>query len=470
MQMNEITQAKLDGIAPQGAELLRGVVSADEYADYLLPLVLILSASALEREGKINLPEEARFQGLLAQRYESGNARRLESALHAIEHLPGSEGWSADWPRYERLEGGRNGDELPARLIALFETCRELSSNATARLFDDMLDTLTQEAGSRGEYYTPSTITRLMARLAKPRNGESIYDPACGSGSLLLRCAEQIKAGNPEAHGYRLFGQDINAASCHLARMNLLAHGEWDAEIRRGDSLIEPRFLDGDANLRTFDIALAAPPFSLRWDDKAAKYDSHRRFERGIPPAGKGDYAFIQHMLASLNDSGRMLVLVSHGVLFRGSTEEKIRRSLIEDGLLDAVIGLPANLLYNTPIPSAILIFKKHRENRDVLFVDAAHGFERGRGVNWLDERHIDHIVTTYEQRQDDDRYARRVSHDEVAEKSYNLNIANYINDYRETQKLNLNALERCDLELKQRLEQQWGEWRKIVENMISGK
>ncbi len=292
-------------------------------------------------------------------------------------------------------------------------------------------------AGKKGgEFYTPSAVSTLLARLitANKKIVKSAYDPTCGSGSLLLKVK---KYADKIGHFY---GQELNRTTYNLARMNMLLHNikYQDFDIKQGDTLQEPRHLDS-----TFDVIVANPPFSAVWNpDKAIKdlrFDGYGK----MAPASKADYAFIQHMIYQLADEGIMAVIVPHGVLFRGSSEGHIRQYLIENkNYLDAVIGLPANLFYGTSIPACILVFKKCRKDCDnVLFIDASKEFRNGKNQNYLDMEHIEKIVETYKDRTELEKYSHKASLEEIKENDYNLNIPRYVDTFEEEAEIDLSAV-----------------------------
>ena len=270
-----------------------------------------------------------------------------------------------------------------------------------------------------GEFYTPPEVSELLAQLVDPQPGERISDPACGSGSLLIKCARQVGDTN-----YALYGQENNGSTWALAMMNMFLHDINSADIRWGDTLRRPQLVEDD-RLMHFEVVVANPPFSLdKWGADAAANDRWGRFARGIPPKSKGDYAFILHMISTMDTvRGRMGVIVPHGVLFRGSSEGAIRRTLIEENLLDAVIGLSPNLFYGTGIPAAILVFRHNKPDISVLFIEGSHAFQEGTNQNKLRPSDIATIVDTYRRRESVDKYAYCATFEEIQANDFNLNI-----------------------------------------------
>lgn len=276
----------------------------------------------------------------------------------------------------------------------------------------------------------------------------------CGSGSLLIKCGAMARK-NSGSRNYELFGQEAIGSTWALAKMNMFLHGEDNHRIEWGDTLRHPLLLDDKGNLLRFDVVTANPPFSLsKWGHEDATDDPHGRYHRGVPPKTKGDYAFITHMIETLkNDTGRMGVVVPHGVLFRASSEGKIRQQLIEENLLDTVIGLPEKLFFGTGIPAAILLFKKNKTDNKVLFIDASNEFKSGKNQNQLTEDNIAKIIETYKARSSVDKYAYLADLDEIAENDFNLNIPRYVDTFEEEAEIDLVAVRTERLELKAELE-----------------
>src|SRR5690606_24837268 len=293
----------------------------------------------------------------------------------------------------------------------------------------------------------PAGVSTLLARLMDPQPGNRIADPACGSGSLLIKTAKQVGSNN-----FSLYGQENNGSTWALARMNMFLHEMDNADIEWGDTLNNPRLLEGD-QLMKFHIVVANPPFSLdKWGADNALADQYNRFHRGTPPKSKGDYAFITHMIeTTYEDVGKTGVIVPHGVLFRGSSEGKIREQLIKENLLEAVIGLPANLFFGTGIPAAILIFNKGKgDNTDVLFIDASEQYESAKNQNRLREADIERIVDTYRKFNAgelspgvaEEKYSYVATFDEIEENEFNLNIPRYVDTFEEEPEVDIAAVQ----------------------------
>lgn len=304
--------------------------------------------------------------------------------------------------------------------------------------YEYLISQFASGAGKKaGEFYTPQEVSQVLARIVTSGKKElkSVYDPTCGSGSLLLRVAKYVK------HVDRFFGQEMNNTTYNLARMNMILHDVHfaDFDIKQEDTLEHPQH----AEFR-FEAIVANPPFSAKWSASPIHLSDDRFSQYGkLAPASKADYAFIQHMVYQLDDNGTMAVVMPHGVLFRGAAEGHIRKFLIEDkNYLDAVIGLPANLFFGTSIPASILVFKKCRqEEKDVLFIDASKHFEKGKNQNRLRESDIDKIIETYEQRKTEDKYSYVAKLEEIKENDYNLNIPRYVDTFEEEEAIDLDAV-----------------------------
>ncbi len=330
------------------------------------------------------------------------------------------------------------------------------SADIIGDAYEYMISNFASDAGKKGgEFFTPSEVSRLVAELVDPKENERIYDPTCGSGGLLLKAYNKVTS-----HKVAVYGQEVNNQTWALCKMNMFLHGVDDAVIWQGDTLANPQNIKDD-KLMKFQCVVANPPFSLdKWDsgflsragseDKKkekmnASLDMFNRFEWGVPPTSKGDYAFVLHMLHCLDESnGRMAVVLPHGVLFRGASEGKIRKQIIDFNLLDAVIGLPANLFYGTGIPACILVFKKNRKTTDVLFIDASGdgNYEKGKNQNILRESDIKRIVDAYRSREIIDKYSYVASKEEITENDYNLNIPRYVDTFEEEEPIDIDVVQ----------------------------
>lgn len=316
--------------------------------------------------------------------------------------------------------------------------------------YEYLISKFASSAGKKaGEFYTPQEVSKILAKivtLGKNRL-KSVYDPTCGSGSLLLRVAKETDVAD-------FYGQELNQTTYNLARMNMLLHGVkyQDFDIRQGDSLQDPQHID-----EKFEAIVANPPFSAKWSADKEFLDDERFSAYGkLAPKSKADYAFVQHMIYHLAENGTMAIVLPHGVLFRGAAEEKIRKYLIEEkNYLDAVIGLPANIFYGTSIPTVILVFKKCRQEDDaIFFIDASQHFEKVKNQNKLREEDIDRIINAYANREEIDKFSHEASMEEIRENDYNLNIPRYVDTFEEEEPIDLDEvcdeLEKIAIEMKE--------------------
>ncbi len=295
-------------------------------------------------------------------------------------------------------------------------------------------------AGKKGgEFYSPDEVSELLARLVNPKPGDRICDPTCGSGSLLIKVGEQVKDKDGlRSKDFALYGQESNGDTWALSKLNMFLHGMDGARIEWCDTINNPQLIEGD-HLMKFNIVVANPPFSLdKWGAENAETDRFKRFLRGTPPKSKGDYAFILHMIDTTLPDGRIGVIVPHGVLFRGAAEGKIRQKLIEENLLETVIGLPSNLFFGTGIPAAIMIFNKAKKSTEVLFIDASKEYQDGKKQNRLREIDIRKIVATYQNFETIEKYSNVVTLNEIKENDFNLNIPRYVDTFEEEEPIDL--------------------------------
>jgi type I restriction enzyme M protein len=321
-----------------------------------------------------------------------------------------------------------------------------------------MIGQFASMAGKKaGNFYTPSSVSKIMSEIVDAQPGDRVYDPTCGSGSLLIKAAKHRVDPITKTNTVQIYGQEVNGSSVAMAKMNLYIQDIQDAKIAWGDTLANPLFKDDDGNLMLFDVIVANMPFSKdKWaagfnpggdaigkGKKAfkmeANLDKYHRFDWGVPPASKGDWAFLLHMIHSLSVNGRIAAVAPHGVLFRGGSEGLIRKRVVDENLLDAVIGLPENIFYGTGIPACILVFKKNRKNTDVLFIDASKKDEQGNfrfikatNQNELSDKHIQAIVDGYFIRQDHPKFSHVATIEEIKENEYNLNIPRYVDTFEE--------------------------------------
>nr|VFK59367.1 MAG: type I restriction enzyme M protein [Candidatus Kentron sp. TUN] len=342
-----------------------------------------------------------------------------------------------------------------------------VSEDVIGNTYIYLIERFASDAGKKaGEFYTPYAVSRLLAELAHPKVGDCICDPTCGSGGLLVEAARKVGDRN-----FALFGMEANGSTWALARMNMFLHGMDSARIEWCNTLTSPALVEND-RLMKFDVVVANPPFSLdKWGRDDAENDRYNRFFRGIPPKSRGDYAFISHMVeAAFEREGRIVVVVPHGVLFRGGSEGRIRRRFIEENLLDAVIGLPPNLFLTTSIPVAILVFDRTREKggihenrREIVFIDASHEHDSGKNQNNLSMEHIGKIVTTYRARRSQKKYAHVATPDEIIKNDYNLSIPRYVDTFEEEEEVDIALVQQTIQGLENELTEVRGEIAKLL-------
>lgn len=441
----------------EAANILRGPVDAADFKTYIFPLLFFkrvsdvwdeefeehFSASDGDRAYSL-FPENHRFQipdgchWSDVRQAPANVGATLQTALRDIEQVnPGTLFGifgDAAWANKERLS-----DELLKDLLEHFAeiplSLKAVTTDALGDAYEFLIKQFADKANKRaGEFYTPRSVVRLMVRLLNPRAGETIYDPACGTGGMLLAAVQHVRDGGGDVQALwgKLYGQEKNLTTSGIARMNLLLHEIEDFQVARGDTLRAPAFLEGDA-LMQFDCVIANPPFSLeKWGVTEWEADPYKRNVAGTPPQKSGDFAWVQHMIASMKPrTGRMAVVLPHGALFRMAAEGKIRRKLLEMDLLEAVIGLGANLFYGTGLAACVLIFrvrKPEARKRKVLFVDGSRLFKKGRNQNELLPEHAERIYQLVAGYGDAPGEAKVASLDDIlTEHQGNLNISLYV-------------------------------------------
>ncbi len=421
---------------------LRGGMDASQYKDYVLVLLFIKYISdkyAGQPFAPIQIPEGASFADMVALKGKSDIGDQINKKIVRPLEEANRLRIKADFDDSALLGPGKEKVEKLTNLIAIFENpSLDFSKNRADG--DDILGDAyeylmrhfaTESGKSKGQFYTPAEVSRVMAQVlgiaqAKTSPDTTVYDPTCGSGSLLLKVAEV--ASTPVT----VYGQEKEEATSGLARMNMILHHNPGAVIEQGNTLADPKFLDGD-QLKTFDYVVANPPFSdKRWSTGlSAEHDPFKRFDGfGVPPTKQGDYAYLLHIVRSLKSAGRAACILPHGVLFRGNAEAQIRKNLVRRGLIQAIIGLPANLFYGTGIPACIIVIDKAgaAARKGIFMIDAAQGFVKAGPKNRLRERDLHRIVDTFNTLDDSDpRYARMVGLDEVEKNDFNLNLPRYI-------------------------------------------
>lgn len=444
------------------ANILRGKLDSAVYKDYIIGLMFLkricdefdcereqlklkykdLPEDAVEKMlenpnlyGSFFVPKAARWN-----EYKNFNLNIgpiLDKAFKAIEDEPKNYELIGVLTTTNYNDKEKVPDEKLVQLIQIFDSIN-MSSEGMESLdvlgdaYMYLIKMFQDDSGKKGgEFFTPSQIKTLIVKLLKPQEGESIYDPTCGSGGFLIETINYLKENKCNHKNIQLFGQENNISTWAMAKLNILMHGVTGATIYKGDTIRNPQNVEG-AVLKTFDKVMANPPFSLKeWGIEVAENNTFNRFNYGVPPKSYGDLAFVEHMLASLNDKGIMATVVPHGVLFRGGSEGKIREGMLRDDLFEAVIGLPQNLFYGTGIPAAIIVLNHHKAEEHkgkVLFIDASSCYERNSGSkNQIKEQDIERIIKIYENYYDEEKFARIIDKKEIEENEYNLNISRYV-------------------------------------------
>lgn len=495
-----------------GANTFRDNIDASNYKDYVLSMLFVKYLSdtfdesvenlkkdyegiRLERQ-IANLPfvlkEEYTFNYLLKNKYAVDIGSKISEALTGIESsnaILSGIFRGIDFNSENNLGKKEQKNPLLRTLLDDFADLdlrpshietkdNEVPADVVGDAYEYMIGEFATMAGKKaGSFFTPQQVSEVMAQIVAPQEKDRVYDPTCGSGSLLIRAAK--KGGLDKVS---IYGQEVNNSAISMARMNMFIHDIKDAHIAWGDTLANPQHLDSDGNLMKFECIVANMPFSKdKWaegfnpggevsvdeDETQSKtnkkgkkkefkmepsLDRFHRFDMGVPPASKGDWAFLLHMIHSMSGNGRVAAVAPHGVLFRGASEGKIRQAVIEKNLIDAVIGLPENLFYGTSIPACIVVFKRGRTTTDVLFVDASKGFKKEKAKNKLrdgtngEPNDIRKIVDTYKaftngENAEQDKYSHVASRSEIEENEYNLNIPRYVDTFEEEKLIDLESV-----------------------------
>lgn len=507
--MSKVQTTDIKKTVWDACDTFRGVIDPSQYKDYILTMLFIKYINDVNKEKRAQyhekydgnearidramqaerfiIPETSTFDYLYENRNETNIGSLIDIALADLEEANRAKLTSDTGSGVFRnisFNSSNLGSEKDknARLKQLLVDFAKLdlmpshlaNKDAIGDAYEYLISNFASDAGKKaGEFFTPSEVSALLARLTKGEAGSLIYDPTCGSGSLLIKAAQQVGTRD-----VALYGQEVNGSTWALAVMNMFLHGYDNASIRWGDTIRNPRHTESPTSLTKYDIVVANPPFSLKkWGKEEAETDAFNRFWRGIPPTSRGDWAFVLHMIECAKEgSGKVGVIVPHGVLFRGSSEGKIRQKLIEENILDAVIGLPSNLFFGTGIPASILIFNKARDAKqtNVLFIDASEHYKSGTNQNQLREQDIEKIVSTYrdfnngefEPGEVEDKYSYVATFEEIKENDFNLNIPRYVDTFEEEEPVDIPAVQTEINQLEKELEEVQAKMKSYLEKL----
>ncbi len=502
---NKTTFENIKNTLWAGANTFRDNIDASNYKDYVLSMLFIKylsdtfseSVEQLKKEYEgirlerqiDNLPfilkEEYTFQYLLENKYSVDIGTKISEALTGIESsnaILGGIFRGIDFNSENNLGKKEQKNPILRNLLDDFADLdlrpsqiqtneNQVPADVVGDAYEYMIGEFATMAGKKaGSFFTPQEVSEIMAQIVSPQQGDRVYDPTCGSGSLLIRAAR--KGGLDKVS---MYGQEVNNSAISMARMNMFIHDIKDAHIAWGDTLASPQHLDSDGNLMKFDCIVANMPFSKdKWaegfnpggevsidvEEETTKgkkvkkkdfkmepaLDRHHRFDVGVPPSSKGDWAFLLHMINSMSGNGRIAAVTPHGVLFRGASEGRIRQAVIDKNLIDAVIGLPENLFYGTSIPACIVVFKKGRKTSEVLFIDASKERIKEKAKNKLQDSDVKKIVDTYRafvggENVENDKFSHVATLDEIKENEYNLNIPRYVDTFEEEEIIDIEVV-----------------------------
>lgn len=453
MTAKRITQRELENYLWGAAIVLRGLIDAGDYKQYIFPLVFLKRISDvydeehtaamaiyddeeladLPENHRFAIPEGAHWKDVRATTSDIGST--ILKAMRAIESanpdtLPGVFG-DGDWGNKNLLP-----DSTLADLIEHFSTrtlsIANLPEDELGNGYEFLIKKFADDSGHTAqEFYTNRTLVHLMTQMLQPQPGESVYDPTCGTGGMLISTAAEVKRQGQEWRGLRLYGQELNYGTSAIARMNLFLHGVTDGHIAHGDTLTRPAFLSDQGKLQTFDVVLANPPYSIKaWNRDAFASDPYGRNVWGVPPQGRADYAFFQHIARSLDpQTGRAAILLPHGVLFRRE-EAAMREALIKSDLIESVIGLGAGLFYNSPMEAVVITLRANKpatQRGKILFINAVNEVAREQAQSFLRESHQQKILETYQNFANVEGFAAAADHAQIANKNFSLALPLYV-------------------------------------------
>lgn len=467
----------------ENLDLARGIITFDDYKPIFLVMLFFRLIKTIKMENnsdykikiiaeedngiyfdkqKIILPKESDFDYLLSKSHLNNNSSRFEEAIYQFiskNHTlfkNNNFGLSNNKTKYVEI---KESDLLFRKLFNIVEKInsklsKDKVSIEAGKIFESYISYFSLiDSRNAGQSYTQSSLNELLVKLIPPKNSQTIYDPACGTGSLLLSFNNYFIENHRDEDNCLLFGQEINATTHAIAILNMILHDNLSHTLELGNTLLDPKFIDQNSNLIQFDIAISNPPFTLNnWGYDELINDKFKRFTFGMPPKSKGDFAFILHMINSINDNGRMGIIVPNGVLFRSGSEAEIRKNLIEKNLIDAVIGLPEKLIFGSNIPIVVLILKKNKNHNNIKFIDASKKFIFDKNLNSLSKENIDEIVTAYKNKDNVVDFSYNATINEIRDNEYNLNISRYIKHKEINIKVDLDAIQEEHNNLKKEL------------------
>jgi len=449
----------------KSADILRGHIDAADYKNYIFGFLFLKRISDVFKEEAekiisetgdkkiayedrdyhdFSVPKRASWNHLKSLTYDIGQAINKANDLLEEENPESLEGVlsAVDFNDKDRLP-----DHILYQLVNHFSKIRLGNADLEkpdilGDAYEYLIAQFASSAGKKGgEFYTPKEVVELLIKILDPQERMRICDPACGSGGMLIQSVQHLKENKQNPKNVSLYGHEINVGTWAICKMNLLLHGLKNAQIKRCDTLRDPQLLS-HGQLMQFDVVIANPPFSLKnWGYEKAQNDPYKRFKFGIPPKGYADYAFVQHMLATIHPKGKVGVVLPHGALFRGGAEEKIRIGIIGEDLLEAVIGLPPKLFYGTGIPACLFILNKNKPKERkgrVFFLYGANEYLEGKKQNRLRDEDIENIVSAFREYRTTEKYCRPVPVSEIQENDFNLNITRYINATEEEEKIDI--------------------------------
>ncbi len=459
--------AQLKQFLWSSADILRGKIDSSDYKKYIFGLLFYKRISDVWDEEyhsvmedyrddiiadadynhRFQVPKDCRWEVIRKQ--AEGIGQKLNEIFEKLT--------TANSPKLDKIFDDldfANKDKFPndtlQKLINHFSKHNfgdnYISSDLLGDAYEYLIEQFAAGAGKKGgEFYTPREVERVIINILKPHEKDHIYDMAVGSGGFLLEAYHYLKdqASEKKARSLYLYGQEINIGTYAIAKINMFLHGLDSSDIQRGDTLAYPKFLNLDGSLKTFDICVANPPYSIsEWEYQTFKNDKHGRVAGyEMPPTKKADYAFVLHMVKSMNENGKAGIVLPHGVLFRGGAEGRIREQLIKNDLIEAIIALPSKLFYGTGIPAAIVVFNKNKpesHKNKILIIDGEKDFEEGKNQNRLRKKDIEKIVSAFESYRDIEKYARVIDIKELKENEFNLNVRRYVENGEEEEQVDV--------------------------------